>query len=151
MTKFDPVGSCYPNGFSTAEKSEISEKEKRDPLTGTILAAAIEVHRALGPGLLESAYVNCLIYELKLRGLKIEHEKPLPVFYKDVMLDCGYRLDLVVEGQVIVEVKSVKTIAPIHEAQLLSYLKMSDCKRGLLLNFNVLMLKDGGIRRMIVR
>ncbi|NGX57655.1 MAG: hypothetical protein K940chlam3_01692, partial [Chlamydiae bacterium] len=86
-----------------------------------------------------------------LRGLKIEHEKPLPVFYKDVMLDCGYRLDLVVEGQVIVEVKSVKTIAPIHEAQLLSYLKMSDCKRGLLLNFNVLMLKDGGIRRMIVR
>jgi len=151
MTKFDPMGSRYTNKFSTAELSEISESEERDPLTGTILSAAIEVHRALGPGLLESAYVNCLIYELKLRGLKIEHEKPLPVFYKDVMLDCGYRLDLVVEGQVIVEVKSVKTILPIHEAQLLSYLKMSDCKRGLLLNFNVLMLKDGGIRRMIVR
>lgn len=151
MTKFDPMGSRYTNKFSTAELSEISENEEIDPLTGTILSAAIEVHRALGPGLLESAYVNCLIYELKLRGLKIEHEKPLPVFYKDVMLDCGYRLDLVVEGQVIVEVKSVKTILPIHEAQLLSYLKMSDCKRGLLLNFNVLMLKDGGIRRMIVR
>ena len=151
MTKFDPMGSRYTNKFSTAELSEISESEERDSLTGTILSAAIEVHRALGPGLLESAYVNCLIYELKLRGLKIEHEKPLPVFYKDVMLDCGYRLDLVVEGQVIVEVKSVKTILPIHEAQLLSYLKMSDCKRGLLLNFNVLMLKDGGIRRMIVR
>jgi len=105
----------------------------------------------LGPGLLESAYVNCLIYELKFRRLKVEHEKPLPVFYKDVMLDCGYRLDLVVEGQVIIKVKSVKTILPIHEAQLLSYLKLSDCKRGLLLNFNVLMLKDGGIRRMIVR
>ena len=151
MTKFDPMGSRYTNKFSTAELSEISESEERDSLTGTILSAAIEVHRALGPGLLESAYVNCLIYELKLRGLKIEHEKPLPVFYKDVMLDCGYRLDLVVEGQVIVEVKSVETILPIHEAQLLSYLKMSDCKRGLLLNFNVLMLKDGGIRRMIVR
>lgn len=151
MTKFDPMGSRYTNKFSTAELSEISESEERDSLTGTILSAAIEIHRALGPGLLESAYVNCLIYELKLRGLKIEHEKPLPVFYKDVMLDCGYRLDLVVEGQVIVEVKSVKTILPIHEAQLLSYLKMSDCKRGLLLNFNVLMLKDGGIRRMIVR
>ena len=145
------MGSRFTNKFSTAELSEISENDERDPLTGIILSAAIEVHRALGPGLLESAYVNCLIYELKLRGLKIEHEKPLPVFYKDVMLDCGYRLDLVVEGQVIVEVKSVKTILPLHEAQLLSYLKMSDCKRGLLLNFNVLMLKDGGIRRMIVR
>ena len=119
MTKFNPVGSCYTNEFSTTELSEIPENEERDPLTGTILSAAIEVHRALGPGLLESAYVNCLIYELKLRGLKVEHEKPLPVFYKDVMLDCGYRLDLVVEGQVIVEVKSVKTILPIHEAQLL--------------------------------
>jgi len=82
------MGSCYPNGFSTAEKSEISEK---DPLTSTILAAAIEVHRALRPGLLESAYINCLIYEVKLRGLKIKCEKPLPVFYKNVMLDCGIR------------------------------------------------------------
>ena len=94
MTKFDPTSSCYTNKFSTTEISEISENEERDPLTSTILSAAIEVHRALGPGLLESAYVNCLIYELKLRGLKIEHEKPLPVFYKNVMLDCGYRLDL---------------------------------------------------------
>ena len=151
MRRLHPGESNYARGFSTTELSEISEKEERDPLTGSILAAAIEVHRALGPGLLESAYVNCLIYELRLRGLKVEHEKPLAIFYKEVTLDCGYRLDLVVEDEVIVEVKSVKAIAPIHEAQLLSYLKMSDCKIGLLLNFNVVMLKNGGIRRMIVR
>jgi len=93
--------------------------------------------------LLESAYEACLMYELRLRRLNVEHQKPLPIFYKDVILDCGYRLDIVVENQVIVEIKSVSGIAPIHEAQLLSYLKMSDYKRGLLINFNVTMLKDG--------
>jgi GxxExxY protein len=107
----------------------------------------IEVHRSLGPGLFESAYEACLVYELRLRKLKIEPQKSMPVFYKDVMLDCGYRADLVVEEQVIVEIKSVSGIAPIHEAQLLSYLKLSDCKIGLLINFNVKMLKEG-IRRM---
>ena len=96
---------------------------------------------------LESAYEACLMYELRLRRLNVEHQKPLPIFYKDVILDCGYRLDIVVENQVIVEIKSVSGIAPIHEAQLLSYLKMSDYKRGLLINFNVTMLKDG-LRRM---
>jgi len=116
-------------------------------LAGKIIGAAIEVHKALGPGLLESAYEACLIYELRLRRLKVEHQKPLPIFYKDVLLDCGYRLDIVVEEEVIVEVKSVSSIAPIHEAQLLSYLKMSDYKTGLLINFNIQLLKDG-VRRM---
>ena len=117
-------------------------------LTGQIIGAAIEVHCALGPGLLESVYETCLMYELQLRGFKVEKQQPLPVFYKDVMLDCGYRLDLVVEDQVIVEVKSVNNIAPIHEAQLLSYLRLSDYKIGLLINFNTKMLKEG-IRRMM--
>ena len=120
--------------------------EKPGVLTGKIIGAAIEVHRALGPELLESAYEACLIYELRLRRLKVESQKPLPVFYKDVMLDCGYRLDLVVDDQVIVEIKSVVGFAAIHDAQLLSYLKLSDCKIGLLINFNMKILKDG-IRR----
>lgn len=133
--------------FNTTENTEITEKEEIDTLTSNIIGAAIEVHRALGPGLLESAYEACLIYELQLRQMKVEYQKPLPIFYKDVMLECGYRLDLVVEKTVIVEVKSVGCIAPIHEAQLLSYLRMSDCHVGLLINFNVRMLKDG-LRRM---
>jgi len=124
-------------------------EEDKSSLTSKIIGAAIEVHRGLGPGLLESAYEACLIYELRLKRLKVEHQKPLPIFYKDVMLDCGYRLDLVVEDQVIVEIKSVSSIAALHEAQLLSYLKMSDYKIGLLINFNVKLLKEG-IRRMKV-
>jgi len=130
------------NGFTTTENTEITEKEKEDMLTSTIIGAAIEVHRALGPGLLESAYETCLIYELRLKRLKVEHQKAMPLFYKDDLLDCGYRLDLMVEEQVIVEVKSVNNFAPIHEAQLLSYLKLSGCNIGLLFNFNVMMLKD---------
>ncbi len=133
--------------FLTTESTEHTEKEELDPLTGKIIGAAMEIHRALGPGLLESAYEACLIYELRLRKLRIEPQKSMSVFYKDVMLDCGYRVDLVVEDQVIVEIKSVNSLAPIHEAQLLSYLKLSDCKVGLLINFNVKMLKEG-IRRM---
>lgn len=97
----------------------------------------------LGPGLLESAYETCLIYELRLRQLKVEQQKALPIFYKDIRLNCGYRLDMVVEDQVIIEIKAVNDIAPVHEAQLLSYLKMSHYKRGLLINFNVTMLKNG--------
>jgi GxxExxY protein len=133
--------------FLTTESTEHTEKEEVSPLTGKIIGAAIEIHRALGPGLLESAYETCLIYELRLRKLKVEPQKSMPVFYKDVILDCGYRVDLVVENQVIVEIKSVNSLAPIHEAQLLSYLKLSDCKIGLLINFNVKILKEG-IRRM---
>jgi GxxExxY protein len=124
------------------------DARENDSLTGNIIGAAIDVHRALGPGLLESAYEACLVYELRLRGLKVEAQKPLPIFYKDVMLDCGYRLDMVVEEQVIVEIKSVNAIAPIHEAQLLSYLRLyGSSMRGLLINFNVKRLVEG-IRRM---
>ncbi len=131
--------------FFTTEPAEHTENEE-GTLTGKIIGAAIDVHRALGPGLLESAYETCLIYELRLRKMKVENQKAMPIFYKDVMLDCGYRADLIVEDHVIVEIKSVANIASIHEAQLLSYLKLSDCKYGLLINFNVRLLKEG-IRR----
>src|SRR4030066_746965 len=134
--------------FLTTESTEDTEKEEKSgSLTGKIIGAAIDIHRALGPGLLESAYEACLIYELRLRKLKVESQKSMPIFYKDVMLDCGYRVDLIVEDQIIVEVKSVSSLASIHEAQLLSYLKLSNCKIGLLINFNVKYLKQG-IRRM---
>ena len=131
--------------FFTTETAEHAENEE-GTLTGKIIGAAIDVHRALGPGLLESAYETCLIYELRLRKMKVESQKAMPVFYKDVRLDCGYRADLIVEDHVIVEIKSVANIASIHEAQLLSYLKLSDCKYGLLINFNVKLLKEG-VRR----
>jgi GxxExxY protein len=121
--------------------------EELNKITETIIGAAIEVHRALGPGLLESAYVTCLVYELRERDYKVLQEVPLPLVYKEVKLDCGYRLDLLVNDAVIVEVKSVKSLAPIHEAQLLSYLKLADCKIGVLINFNVKMLKHG-IKRL---
>ena len=124
----------------------MKEKES-DPLTHAIINAAIEVHRSLGPGLLESSYEACLVYELQRRNLQIEQQKPLPIFYKDIKLDCGYRLDLLVENQVVIEIKSINEIAPIHKSQLLSYLKLSNYKKGLLINFNVKILKDG-IRRM---
>ena len=129
------------------ESIALTENGEADPLTGSIIGAAIEVHRHLGPGLLESAYHMCLAYELRLKRMKVECQKPLPVFYKDVMLDCGYRLDLVVEDQVVVEIKSVGSLAGVHEAQLLSYLKLGEYRVGLLINFNVKTLKDG-IRRM---
>ena len=129
--------------FLTTEITEHTEKEDSNSLTGKIIGAAIEIHRTLGPGLLESAYEACLIYELRLRKLKVDPQKSMPVFYKDVMLDCGYRVDIVVEDRVIVEIKSVSSLAPIHEAQLLSYLKLSNCKIGLLINFNVRVLKEG--------
>ncbi|MGC2596340.1 MAG: GxxExxY protein [Rhabdochlamydiaceae bacterium] len=128
------------------ESTEDTEEESKT-VTGKIIGAAIDIHRALGPGLLESAYETCLIYELRLRKLKVELQKSIPIFYKDVILDCGYRADLIVEDQVIVEIKSVSNLASIHEAQLLSYLKLSGCKIGLLINFNVKYLKEG-IRRM---
>jgi len=116
-------------------------------LTKKIIGAAIKVHRELGPGLLESAYEACLVCELKYVRLKIECQKPLPILYRNIKLDCGYRLDLMVEDKIIVEVKSVADFSPIHEAQLLSYLKLANCHIGLLINFNVKILKDG-IRRI---
>lgn len=130
------------NKITTAEIAAESA-EQMNTLTGIIIGAAIEVHRFLGPGLLESAYEACLAFELKERGLKIERQVELPLCYKEMHLDCGYRLDLLVNEIVIVEVKAVSGIAPIHHAQLTSYLKLSGCKVGLLINFNVMMLKDG--------
>lgn len=121
--------------------------DELNKITEAIIGAAIEVHRNLGPGLLESAYRECLRYELLQRGYEAFQEVPLPLKYKDVLLDCGYRLDLLVNDAVIVEIKSVENLASIHEAQLLSYLKISGGKIGLLLNFNVKMLKHGGIKR----
>jgi GxxExxY protein len=122
--------------------------EELNKITESIIGAAIEVHRHLGPGLLESAYRECLCYELLQRGYDVQKEVPLPLTYKGVKLDCGYRLDLLVNDAVIVEIKSVESLAGIHEAQLLSYLKISGGKIGLLLNFNVKMLKHGGIKRL---
>ncbi|MDE2715823.1 MAG: GxxExxY protein [Chloroflexota bacterium] len=113
-----------------------------------VVASAIEVHRNLGPGLLESAYEACLAYELRERGLAVEHQKPLPVVYRDVTVEVGYRLDLLVENAVVVELKSVERLEPIHQAQLLSYLKLSGYKLGLLINFNVRLLKHG-IKRIV--
>ena len=110
---------------------------------------SFQVHSALGPGLLESAYEECLFYELINAGLKVEKQKPLPLIYKEVKLDAGYRVDLLVEKSVIVEIKSVEALADIHLAQILTYLKLSGCKLGLLANFNVRHLKDG-IKRVIM-
>jgi GxxExxY protein len=115
-------------------------------LTGRIIGAAIEVHKQLGPGLLESVYEECLCYELKQRNINFERQKSLPIRYKDVKLDCGYRLDVVVEGAIILELKSCEKVEDIHRAQLLTYLKLSGLKVGLILNFNVAMMKDGLIR-----
>ncbi len=122
--------------------------EELNKLTEAIIGAAIAVHRELGPGLLESAYEACLAFELADHGLFVEKQKELPVRYRGVQVDCGYRLDLLVEGKVIVELKAVEKLLPIHEAQLLSYLKLSGCKVGLLLNFNVRMLREG-LKRMV--
>jgi len=122
--------------------------KKINKITDTIIGSAIDVHRELGPGLLESAYEACLAFELADRGLSVERQKELPVVYRDVRLDCGYRLDLLIENEVIVELKAVERVDPIHTAQLLSYLKLSGCKLGLLINFNVKILKNG-IRRLI--
>lgn len=118
-------------------------------LTGKIIGAAIEVHKVLGPGLLESAYEECLVREFVLRGIPFERQKPLPVVYKDVKLECGYRIDLLVAGQIVVELKAVDSFVPVHEAIVLTYLKLSDKRIGLLINFNVAKLKDG-IRRFIL-
>jgi GxxExxY protein len=117
-------------------------------LATEVIGAAITVHKSLGPGLLESVYKECLYYKLVKKGLYVEKEKPLPVIYEEVKLDCGYRLDLLVENKLIVEIKSVEELNKIHLAQVLTYLKISGCQLGLLMNFNVLMIKDG-VRRII--
>jgi GxxExxY protein len=117
-------------------------------LTHEIIGAAIEVHRLLGPGLLESAYEECLCRELTLRNLGVQRQTPVPVVYKEVKLECGYRLDLVVEKRVVLELKSIEAFSPVHEAVMLTYLRLSGFRIGLLINFNVTILKDG-IRRFV--
>ncbi len=126
----------------------MQNKESLDEISRRIIGAAIEVHRHLGPELLESAYESCLVFELKRHGLSIEEQKPLPVVYKAVKLDFGYRLDLVVEDEIVVEIKAVERLLPIHEAQLLSYLRLSNKRVGLLMNFHVAVLKNG-LKRIV--
>ncbi len=121
----------------------------RDPLTEKIIGLAIEVHRALGPGLLESAYEECLCFELKTSGVTFQRQVALPVIYKSVRLDCGYRMDIVVQDEVVIELKTVERLHPIHDAQLLTYLRLSGRKKGLILNFHAPVLKDG-LRRLVL-
>ena len=134
-------------GRRTAGRSGRKAMDRED-VTERVLGAAIEVHRALGPGLLESTYEACLALELAERGVRFERQVGLPVLYRGLRLECGYRVDLIVEETVVVEVKSVDRLHPVHDAQLLTYLKLSGVPIGLLLNFNVPMLKEG-IRRFI--
>jgi GxxExxY protein len=124
-------------------------KETLNKLTETIIGAAIAVHKELGPGLLESAYEACLVFELMERGLKVEKQKELPVIYRGIRIDCGYRLDILVEDLVIVELKAIEKLDRIHEAQLMSYLKLSGKHVGLLINFNVLQLVKG-VKRVVM-
>ncbi len=121
---------------------------KINELTEKVIGAAMEVHRALGPGLLESAYETCLARELAIQGIAFEQQVELPVVYRGVPLSCGYRLDFLVEGELILELKAVEELLPIHEAQVLTYLKLSDKRIGLLINFNVALLKQG-LRRIV--
>ncbi|MCD4790707.1 MAG: GxxExxY protein [Bacteroidales bacterium] len=113
-----------------------------------IFSSALKVHKALGPGLLEKAYEECLFYELRKSGLFVEKQKPLPLIYEEVNLEVGYRVDILVENKVVIEVKAVEALNDVHLAQILTYLKLSDCKLGLLINFNVTLIKNG-IRRVV--
>ena len=133
-----------------ATKDELSQAPyPEQSLTREIIAAAMEVHRALGPDLLESAYQACLCHELALRNISFVQQVDLPVTYKDIRLDCGYRIDLVVEDRVVVELKSVQEMLPVHEAQLLTYMRLTNKRVGLLINFNVAVLKNGIMRRIL--
>lgn len=116
---------------------------QRDPVASTVIAGAIDVHRWLGPGLLETAYQTCLAYELLQRGLRVEKEVPVPVMFKGIRMDCGFRLDLLIEGAVILEIKSVERLIPIHTAQVLTYLRLTRARQAFLMNFNAMTLKDG--------
>jgi GxxExxY protein len=133
-----------------AEGTEVKEgrREGGDELSKRIIGAAMKVHTALGPGLLESAYEACLCFELEKSRIKVERQKKLPIIYEELRLEEGYRIDILVEGQIVVELKAISKLEPVHEAQLLSYLRLSNCKLGLLLNFHVAHMRDG-IRRVI--
>jgi GxxExxY protein len=140
--------------FTAKETKDITKKSKGVMLTleelfKKILDAAFKVHSALGPGLLESAYEECLFYELQQIGIQVDKQKPLPLIYQSIKLEIGYRVDLLVENQVVVELKTVDAFNEVHYAQILTYMKLTGCKLGLLVNFNVTHLKDG-IKRMII-
>jgi GxxExxY protein len=130
------------------QRKTIEPVSEINQITKEVIGAAIEVHRTIGPGLLESAYEECLCHELSLRSLPFKRQLPLPVVYKGLNLNCSYRLDLVVADRVIIEIKAVERLLPIHEAQLMTYLKLSGLKAGLLINFNEILLKNGIKRRV---
>jgi GxxExxY protein len=125
----------------------VTEAQRINALSERIIGFCIEIHRALGPGLLESAYEECLCFELASAGIKFQRQVALPIEYKGIKLDCGYRLDIFVENLIVIELKAVERVLPIHEAQLLTYLKLTGAPLGLLINFNVPLLKDGIVRR----
>jgi GxxExxY protein len=135
--------------FTTEAQRHRENEDHKDPRTSEIVGAAIEVHRHLGPGLLESAYEECLCHELRLRGIDFRRQIDLPVEYKGLKLDCGYRLDLIVHEEVVVELKCVEKVLPVHEAQLLTYMLMTGKRVGLLINFNVPQLIKGITRRVL--
>ena len=130
-------------------EQEDAKTRRFEDCSGAVIGACIEVHRHLGPGLLESAYEHCLVYELEVLGLRFERQRPVPLRYKGVELDCGYRLDLVVEDALIVEIKCVDRLLPIHQAQLLTYLRLTNLDAGLLVNFRETVLKNG-LRRLVL-
>lgn len=134
----------HKEGTKNTKINSMTEQE----ISKIVFDCALRVHKVLGPGLLESAYEECLFYELKKTNLKVEKQKPLPLIYEEVKLDVGYRIDIIIEDKFIVEIKSVETLNDVHLAQLLTYLRLSDCKLGLLINFNVKLLKNG-VQRVI--
>lgn len=121
----------------------MDKNRKFSELSNRVIGCAIEVHKALGPGLLESAYQQCLCHELRLNEINFQLEKPLPINYKGCRLDCGYRIDILVEDEIIIELKSVEQLNKVHDAQILSYMKLANIKQGFLINFNVTLLKNG--------
>lgn len=129
-------------------RSALRMNKSENEIANQIIGCAIEVHKALGPGLLESAYKECLFYKLRQEGLLVEKEKPMPLVFEEVKLECGYRIDLLVERKVVIELKSVESLTDVHLAQTLTYMKLGNYKLGLLINFNVVLLKHG-IRRVI--
>jgi GxxExxY protein len=132
-----------------AQRNRLETPPPRDPVTERVIGFAIAVHRLLGPGLLESAYEECLCFELMQAGIGYARQVPLPIVYKGVGLDCGYRLDILVEQQLVLEIKTVEKLLPIHEAQMLTYLRLGRYPTGLLMNFNTVVLEDG-IRRFVL-
>ena len=130
------------------ERDAGTQAQELNQISGEIIGAAIDVHSELGPGLLESVYEECLAYELMLRNILFERQKPIPVMYKGKPIDCGFRLDLLVSDSIVVELKTVDQILPVHQAQLMTYLKLTGCKLGLILNFNVEKMMKG-IKRMV--